>query len=357
MKRLTQLIVFFALTACGDAHQSSTNFFKTNTLENSNYGEKTNLIWQEMRLSHFNDLQPGCEPVKLESNKNVKQRGLVILLHGFSACPQQYDELAPRLANAGYDVLVPLFPGHGVVPHQMSPRIDNTEMLPRTITGWKAFRNDINRLASSYEGKRSLTGLSMGTNIALSAYIKRPELYSNVVGVSPKLRNETSFLHGAFNNNLHILNIDEWILNRKSGWDSCVIDSALEVDPRNGFCSFENRNAVAMLGFGNETIKDSKKFSGGGDTKVQLILSHNDDGVANNGANELAENLLKKDVDLSSCTMPKPVPHSMFSPYDQPREKPWLSFLFRSIEESLVDSAEVSTSIDDPTTCNWEPNN
>ena len=355
MKNLLLTLPLFFLFSCGESElsQNKLSLGDLSISSQSNFLEETNQIWDGMRLSHFNELQPGCEPIKLESNKNVSQKGLVILLHGFSACPQQYDELAPRLAKAGYDVLVPLFPGHGVVPDSMSPRRDNTDYVPKTATTWKSFRNDVNKLAESYDGKRSLTGLSMGTNLALSAYIKRPDLYENVVGVSPKLRNETSFFHGLLSNDIHILNVDEWILGQRSGWDSCITDSGLDVMPRNGFCNFENRNAVAMLQFGNETIKDSAKFQNTTNTKVQIILSHNDDGVANNGATELAGNLTDKGVDLSLCKMPSPVPHSMFSPYDQPRQKPWLEFLFSNIEKSLTTSADFPTLKDSPEVCGW----
>ena len=317
-------------------------------------------MWDTMRLSHFNELQPGCEPIKLESNKNVRGQGLVILLHGFSACPQQYEQLAPRLAKLGFDVLVPLLPGHGIKPIQFQPRIDNTDLVPRTVASWKAFRNEINDLAESYRGKRSITGLSMGTNLALSAYIKRPDLYSNVVGISPKLRNETSFLHGIFSNNIHLFNIDEWILNRKSGWDSCLKDAVLENKPRSGFCSFQNKNAIAMLKFGNETIKDSKLLENTSSAKIQIVLSHNDDGVANNGALELADNLLENGDNLDICTMPTEVPHSMFSPYDRPHAKPWIDFLFSGIENSLMFSEPIPSNFDEggtitgkPATCAW----
>jgi alpha-beta hydrolase superfamily lysophospholipase len=42
-----------------------------------------------------------------------RSSGVVVLFHGFSACPQQYDVLGPLIAAEGFDVLLPLTPGHG----------------------------------------------------------------------------------------------------------------------------------------------------------------------------------------------------------------------------------------------------
>ena len=59
-------------------------------------------------------LQQDCVPRRFPSTApNSTYKGVAVLFHGFSACPQQYFQLAPRLAAEGYDVLLPLTPGHG----------------------------------------------------------------------------------------------------------------------------------------------------------------------------------------------------------------------------------------------------
>ena len=41
---------------------------------------------------------------------------VVVLFHGYTNCPKQYDRLAQELADRGYTVLVPRMPHHGEVP-------------------------------------------------------------------------------------------------------------------------------------------------------------------------------------------------------------------------------------------------
>eukprot|EP00928_Gymnodinium_smaydae_P029734 TRINITY_DN2230_c0_g1_i1.p1 TRINITY_DN2230_c0_g1~~TRINITY_DN2230_c0_g1_i1.p1 ORF type:complete len:730 (-),score=120.48 TRINITY_DN2230_c0_g1_i1:271-2310(-) len=59
--------------------------------------------------------QGACKPrLKKTMCKGDSYRGLVVFFHGFSACADQIDELAPRLNEACLDVFAPVHPGHGV---------------------------------------------------------------------------------------------------------------------------------------------------------------------------------------------------------------------------------------------------
>lgn len=46
-------------------------------------------------------LQPGCTPFRVASSPAEQYKGVVVLLHGFSACPQQFLDLAPLIAGQG----------------------------------------------------------------------------------------------------------------------------------------------------------------------------------------------------------------------------------------------------------------
>ena len=84
-------------------------------------------------------LQPGCAPLRVPAidptTRKVLRRpkGVVVLFHGYTACPQQFMNfertvngrtetvgLASQLSRAGYEVLLPVLPGHGRVP-QVNP--------------------------------------------------------------------------------------------------------------------------------------------------------------------------------------------------------------------------------------------
>lgn len=57
------------------------------------------------------ELHPRCGSKLLTHGEKVEH--IVIFFHGLTNCPAQADELAPFLFAQGYNVLVPLLPGHG----------------------------------------------------------------------------------------------------------------------------------------------------------------------------------------------------------------------------------------------------
>lgn len=56
-------------------------------------------------------LHPRCGSKLLSHGEKVER--VVVFFHGLTNCPAQADELAPFLFEQGYNVLVPLLPGHG----------------------------------------------------------------------------------------------------------------------------------------------------------------------------------------------------------------------------------------------------
>ncbi len=42
-----------------------------------------------------------------------KYKGVAVLFHGFTACPSQWSQITTLLSERGYEILVPLLPGHG----------------------------------------------------------------------------------------------------------------------------------------------------------------------------------------------------------------------------------------------------
>ena len=67
-------------------------------------------------------VRPGCEPMRFAA-RGPTYKGVVVVWHGFSSCPQEMNMLGPSLAANGYDVIFPLMAGHGnaIVYTQDSP--------------------------------------------------------------------------------------------------------------------------------------------------------------------------------------------------------------------------------------------
>ena len=48
-------------------------------------------------------VRPGCEPLRFPATTTY--RGVAVIHHGFSSCPQEMAVLGPPLADKGYDGL------------------------------------------------------------------------------------------------------------------------------------------------------------------------------------------------------------------------------------------------------------
>jgi carboxylesterase len=101
----------------------------------------------------------------------------VLLLHGFGDTPQTLRLLAEHLRSDGYDVRVPLLPGHG----------RNVEAFMRSNrSDWlECARAELETMSSSHS-EVSVGGLSMGGALAAIVAAENPHLSSAVL-ISPYL--------------------------------------------------------------------------------------------------------------------------------------------------------------------------
>ncbi len=105
-------------------------------------------------------------------------KGTVMLFHGFTAGPWQYEELAKRLQKEGYNVYAPRMPGHGFA------RPDGQITGEHFISAAKRHKYDEFVKARFAEAEALgqpvwVAGLSGGANLAL----RTAEMYPQVKGV------------------------------------------------------------------------------------------------------------------------------------------------------------------------------
>lgn len=169
------------------------------------------LLWDALVCSLQNfDLQPQCQPRFVESTqllrrgRNAKPKGLVVAFHGFTSCPDAFDELTFAWLQAGYDVMVPLLPGHGRAQGGCETN-DSTGILrvgecagrdvvapelPLLKQGYIDFVELINDIVREEVAKRSykqvmVTGLSHGGPMAGFAVTAAPGLYDKMLLMNP----------------------------------------------------------------------------------------------------------------------------------------------------------------------------
>ncbi|MGW5580444.1 alpha/beta hydrolase [Micromonospora chokoriensis] len=60
----------------------------------------------------------------------------VLLLHGYTLAPEQYDDLAQQFFDSGYNVWVPRAPQHGTVDRQAHHRVEAEELTAYAAQAW-----------------------------------------------------------------------------------------------------------------------------------------------------------------------------------------------------------------------------
>lgn len=120
------------------------------------------------------DLNSDCLPiVKSHDEKTTKA---VVLLHGISACPDQFNQLGDVFFKAGYNVYIPRVPHHGFN--------DNTRHADISLDDIGAFLEDTASIASGLGDEVGVVGLSGGANMA-TWLTQRTDVFSRALLLSP----------------------------------------------------------------------------------------------------------------------------------------------------------------------------
>ena len=95
---MMRLVLFLALAVCSAALTSSFQLPEVDNVYPSTSKADFDSAWNSFvseTLSAYpsgaNGVQDQCKPRKYEPSGSIQ--GTIVLLHGFTACPQQYDEV------------------------------------------------------------------------------------------------------------------------------------------------------------------------------------------------------------------------------------------------------------------------
>ena len=239
-------------------------------------------------------LQPSCVPRRFRAEGPYK--GLVVLFHGYSACPQQFDDLAPLLAAQGMEVLVPLVPGMGNKFNNSAPApsrwqcplndcngpLDDVTNLPNTPQGYLDFVSEINHIAELASPPRAVGGLSVGGALAAHAgqiALNGSPLYTRQLIMNPLLRPTNKVEEAA----LKILNLAPWGKKLWFGWgEGCRVERSLG---RAGICTFQVQDAMASGDFGVNTLNQLAMPS---NVSIAVLYDQGDPVVETSAIRELA---------------------------------------------------------------------
>ncbi len=282
-------------------------------------------LWDDyVREVTANPIQEGCKPIAAMPPAGT-YKGVALLFHGYSACPQQFDELIPKLTASGFVVLAALLPGHGRVATEglFGKTLDVTPDLPDDANH-KAYGSLAKRMASlvaaAPAGKNVVLGLSVGGAMAASATAQGPGVFGRSLLLNP--------FFDAASPVRQIVPAINWLAPKmRIGWGAgCEVERA---GGRAGFCGFQVTNLKAARQFGLESLAAAGTIA-----TETLVVGVEDDGAARPSAVAKAASTIPG---AQGCFFEKGVPHSILSRKDNPTEsKYWLPATLAQINRYLA---------------------
>ena len=279
-------------------------------------------------------IQLNCEPTVYEPQG--PKRGTIILLHGFTACPQQFFHLGKKLSQVGYKVYLPLLPGHGLEGYT-SKEYEDLPTLSSYEDIFNKYVDTIKNIAIKEQSNVSIGGISLGGMLAVNALSKYPEVFDKGLILTPffKIKGNLAFLMGGVKNVHNISGLfsnpgkymSKAIEKRELSWgEGCFYEKSLS---RAGYCEFTMGNLAAIQQYG---IKSSK-LALDEELVMQFVAVEKDSAVSNSAI----QDFLAGKTTVSSCAYRFPANHSLVSEFDSPdQEKFWLPSLERSIEDFFI---------------------
>jgi pimeloyl-ACP methyl ester carboxylesterase len=246
---------------------------------------------------------------------------VVLLFHGFTAAPYQFRTLADLLYKSGYNVLVPLLPGHGQAGAWNSA---NPSPLPETIEPYQEFALDWLARAETLGDQVIVGGLSGGGCLAAWLAVEYGDRVDRAVLCAPYLSNCSLVVDLVVNR-----------LNTYFEWRGGVWD-----DQRPGYQGFRFP-ALRVFPKLGKAVLDRAQDSGG--APMFVISTEMDIAVSNPDHRELFDQVRSRVGATWYYCFPKElnVPHAMNAPEEGNAWTHLLNVMVKAYIESDVSWDEV----------------
>ena len=284
-------------------------------------------------------LQFGCRPRRYPPPADIPRRGAVVAFHGFSACTQQFFQLGPELAARGYDVLVPMLPGHGLVPGPDGE--DDLSEVP-TAENWAVayggLAERMNRIMALSPGERIVVGYSLGGALAVNAAHRNPELYARMLLIAPLFSiNGGPLLEGLADWLGRVPGVRDIVVKPRGYQQLC---DGWAAAGRAGFCDYRLEHVPAMI----QLERQNRAWSTKKPLRLPIqVITADGDVVVSNAAIDKQVEQQRQFGTVAVCQLTGDVPHEILTPYENVgREMFWLPGFIQMAGEFVVHGAESS---------------
>ena len=328
-----------------------------------------------------------CRPLFIPAAREVNgrpvaHRGSVLFIHGFSGCPQQFEEWARRVSRLGFDAFLPLLPGQGRGP---APVLADLASLisrdpssyyggflpdgPGQSNRYDDFASYLNEMMAKLPAPRHVIATSVGSAVGHRAILAAPALYQRAIFTSPYYRVPGPYLGrrspGEPSQGIgdSIYNFERWIFGISGelplGWGPFCYD--LTSKGRRGVCDFRLKHLQAVGAFADGVVAEIAKHADQTPQKpaasrssdestrvampqIQFVPVAFDPAADTIRLREVFQHVHRAAPGKTSICFMSGVPHAFFSRQDYPGEAmDWLPGFAAAADRFLVEGVPFAT--------------
>ena len=150
----------------------------TQPLLGYSYTQAVAEINQDIAKVDLQRIQSVCRPILLDHGTQTKKA--ILLFHGYTSCPQQFEPFAKLLYDQGYNVYVPLLPEHGLTASHVN------ELHQLTAEELTASADLATARALGLGNSLTVLGISMGGVLSLWE-AQHDSRIAHVVAIAPAI--------------------------------------------------------------------------------------------------------------------------------------------------------------------------
>jgi carboxylesterase len=190
----------------------------------------------------------------------------VILIHGFTTCPQQFEELAHRFYDRGCNVYVPRIPRHGY-----KDRLTR-DLANLTVPELQAASQEAYEFARGLGTRVDVVGLSLGGSMALWLAQTRP--LDSVISIAPFLM--PIAIPGALG--MPLMRLLDYLPSMYWWWDPRVKEKC---KPDYAYPGLPTHGLAECVFFGNAVVEEGAKEQPL--ARRCTLVTHDEESAVNNG--------------------------------------------------------------------------
>ncbi len=254
--------------------------------------------------SSFKDLDgpnvnPACH-TRLYTHGRRTERSL-LLLHGFTNCPQQFDDIARLFHAQGWNVIVPRYPRHGYVDRL------TTSISELRAEALVALANRGAEAAHGLGEHVTVAGLSLGGTLA-GHLAQQADDVDRAVLIAPALgvRRVPGGAYPA------LIRLAYLLPNMYFWWDSNLKE---RLQPSYGYPRFSTHASAAMFKIGTGLVKAARSAKPKS-KEIAVLTNAGDPGLENRYAHELVDTWRAHGAAVTTDEFPfsARLPHDLIDP-------------------------------------------